>query len=120
MSLLYLRDANGNFVPVPALKGNAYVLTDADKQEIAEQAADMVGVPTKADIGLGNVDNVKQYSASNPPPYPVTSVQGRKGDVYLKLIDLGLEAEAWEFELEDGTTVQKAVAIYTSASEPTE
>lgn len=24
----------------------------------------------KSDIGLGNVDNVKQYSASNPPPYP--------------------------------------------------
>lgn len=25
----------------------------------------------KSDIGLGNVDNVKQYSATNPPPYPV-------------------------------------------------
>jgi hypothetical protein len=24
----------------------------------------------KSDIGLSNVDNVKQYSASNPPPYP--------------------------------------------------
>lgn len=35
----------------------------------------------KSDIGLGNVDNVKQYSASNPPPYPVTSVNGQTGDV---------------------------------------
>jgi hypothetical protein len=35
----------------------------------------------KADIGLGNVDNVQQYSASNPPPYPVTSVNGQTGDV---------------------------------------
>lgn len=34
-----------------------------------------------ADIGLGNVDNVKQYSASNPPPYPVTSVNGQTGAV---------------------------------------
>lgn len=33
------------------------------------------------DIGLGNVDNVQQYSASNPPPYPVTSVNGQTGDV---------------------------------------
>lgn len=24
---------------------------------------------TKSEVGLGNVDNVKQYSASNPPPY---------------------------------------------------
>lgn len=34
-----------------------------------------------ASVGLGNVDNVKQYSASNPPPYPVTSVNGQTGDV---------------------------------------
>ena len=37
--------------------------------------------PTKSDVGLGNVDNVKQYSTSNPPPYPVTSVNGQTGDV---------------------------------------
>ena len=35
----------------------------------------------KTDIGLGNVANVVQYSASNPPPYPVTSVNGQTGDV---------------------------------------
>ena len=35
----------------------------------------------KADIGLGNVANVAQYSASNPPPYPVTSVNGQTGAV---------------------------------------
>ena len=41
-----------------------------------------IKVPTdKSDIGLGNVDNVKQYSASNPPPYPVTSVNGKTGAV---------------------------------------
>ena len=36
---------------------------------------------SKSDVGLGNVDNVKQYSASNPPPYPVTSVNGQTGAV---------------------------------------
>ncbi len=41
-----------------------------------------INVPTdKSDIGLGNVDNVKQYSASNPPPYPVTSVNGQTGAI---------------------------------------
>ena len=35
----------------------------------------------KSDVGLGSVDNVKQYSASNPPPYPVTSVNGHTGAV---------------------------------------
>ena len=44
-----------------------------------------INVPTdKSDIGLGNVDNVKQYSASNPPPYPVTSVNGETGAVTIR------------------------------------
>ena len=38
----------------------------------------------KTDIGLGNVANVTQYSASNPPPYPVTSVNGMTGDVVVQ------------------------------------
>lgn len=37
----------------------------------------------KSDIGLGNVDNIKQYSSNNPPPYPVTSVDGKTGTVDL-------------------------------------
>jgi hypothetical protein len=40
---------------------------------------------SKSDIGLGNVDNVQQYSASNPPPYPVTSVNGSTGAVTLTI-----------------------------------
>ena len=36
---------------------------------------------TKSEVGLGNVDNVQQYSAGNPPPYPVTSVNGSTGAV---------------------------------------
>ena len=36
---------------------------------------------TKTEIGLGSVDNVKQYSVNNPPPYPVTSVNGNTGAV---------------------------------------
>ena len=39
----------------------------------------------KSDVGLGNVDNVKQYSASNPPPYPVTSVNGKTGAVLVNV-----------------------------------
>lgn len=41
----------------------------------------------KTNIGLGNVDNVKQYSASNPPPYPVTSVNGQTGAVTIDIPD---------------------------------
>lgn len=43
----------------------------------------------KSSVGLGNVDNVKQYSASNPPPYPVTSVNNKMGAVTLTASDIG-------------------------------
>ena len=44
-----------------------------------------INVPTdKSDIGLGNVDNVKQYSVTNPPPYPVTSVNGGTGAITIR------------------------------------
>lgn len=43
---------------------------------------------TKTEVGLGSVDNVRQYSASNPPPYPVTSVNGKTGAVTVSSADL--------------------------------
>ena len=43
----------------------------------------------KSDVGLGNVDNVKQYSTSNPPPYPVKSVNSKTGAVTLTASDIG-------------------------------
>ena len=42
---------------------------------------------TKSDVGLGNVDNIRQYSASNPPPYPVNSVNGQTGTVVIDTHD---------------------------------
>ena len=48
-----------------------------------------------ADIGLGNVDNVKQYSSSNPPPYPVKSVNSKTGAVTLTATDVGARPSTW-------------------------
>ena len=49
---------------------------------------------TKSEVGLGNVDNVKQYSASNPPPYPVTKVNNKTGAITLSASDIGALASA--------------------------
>lgn len=43
---------------------------------------------TKTQVGLNNVANVLQYSANNPPPYPVTSVNGQTGAVNLSAVDV--------------------------------
>lgn len=43
---------------------------------------------TKADVGLSNVADERQYSEQNPPPYPVTSINGATGEVVLKLSNL--------------------------------
>jgi hypothetical protein len=44
---------------------------------------------------LGNVDNVRQYSAANPPPYPVTSVNDKTGEVNLNASDVGARPSTW-------------------------
>lgn len=58
MSIIYVKTRDGEFVPINtcinsgADPGGNYVLTDADKEEIAAMAAEMVEIP---DSG-GNVD----------------------------------------------------------------
>ena len=51
----------------------------------------------KSDIGLGSVDNVKQYSASNPPPYPVTSVNGHTGVITIREVPAVTTADNGKF-----------------------
>lgn len=58
---------------ITAIKINGVEQPVVDK--IAELSID------KSTVGLGNLDNVRQYSADNPPPYPVTSVDGLTGAV---------------------------------------
>jgi hypothetical protein len=45
---------------------------------------------------LGNVDNVLQYSAANPPPYPVTSVNNKTGAVTLVIPSKAADVKAEE------------------------
>lgn len=68
-------------VPVTSVNGKTgeVVLTAADVG-----ARPSTWTPSKGDVGLDNVDNVRQYSANNPPPYPVTSVNGQTGAVTLE------------------------------------
>ena len=59
LAILKIRDAEGNVIDIPAIKGNDgkdYVLTDADKREIAEMAAQLVtaAMPTSEDIPSGD------------------------------------------------------------------
>ena len=82
--------------PVSALQAEA--IADAKKAGTdAQSAIDMhiadVSNPhsvTKSQIGLTNVVNERQYSSQNPPPYPVTSVAGKSGDVTLVKADVDL------------------------------
>lgn len=43
---------------------------------------------SKSDVGLSNVANERQYSPDNPPPYPVTSVNGKTGAVTVPSVNV--------------------------------
>ena len=51
----------------------------------------------KSDVGLGSVDNVRQYSATNPPPYPVTSVNGHTGAITVREVPAVTTADNGKF-----------------------
>lgn len=63
---------------------------------------------TKEDVGLGNVANERQYSAENPPPYPVTSVNGETGAVVLTTSSLENDSD-YQTGTQVNSTVNAAV-----------
>lgn len=73
----------------------ALITAADDKIDVHISDTDNPHEVTKAQIGLGNVDNVKQYSSSNPPPYPVTSVNGKTGSVNLDASEVGARPDTW-------------------------
>lgn len=101
---------------IPASDLSQSVQDSLAKANSAVQESPVVSVAGKvgavllnsSDVGLGNVDNIKQYSVSNPPPYPVTSVNGKTGAVVLSASDVGAASTA---ELSsEATTRQNADA----------
>lgn len=77
---------------------NGIVQGDGDGNLSAVETvnADLLDLNPTA-VGLGNVDNVKQYSASNPPPYPVTSVNGKTGAVTISALPTVTTADNGKF-----------------------
>jgi len=79
---------------------------------------------TKSDVGLSNVDNVQQYSANNPPPYPVTSVNNKTGIVTLDASDIGLGSVAntgdSDTPVSGGTTKFTTGGAYTELNKKAE
>ena len=83
----YLTSIPSEYVTETELTAKGYITsyTETDPTVPAWAKADSKPSYSKSEIGLGNVDNVKQYSVNNPPPYPVTSVNGMTGEVNISI-----------------------------------
>lgn len=81
---LKMKFGNGSsrFSDLAYIKASAYDVYDWAKNSSKPSYS-------KSEIGLGNVDNIRQYSASNPPPYPVTSINSKTGNVNITYSDVG-------------------------------
>lgn len=69
-----------------------------------------------SDVGLGNVANEKQYSANNPPPYPVTSVNGKTGAVTLNYDNVGAAASGHVHDTRYYTKTQTDALLIAKSS----
>lgn len=72
---------------------------------------------TKTEIGLDKVDNIKQYSANNPPPYPVTSINGKTGEVVLDADAVGARSSTWMPNASDVGALSINTVIPTKTSQ---
>ena len=64
MSILRIRDANGNVQEILAIKGEDYVLTEADKVEIAGMINEGSGASASVTAHLTNTDNPHSVTAA--------------------------------------------------------
>ena len=96
------------------------MVNKADKTYVDEKIVDLVNsapetLDTLGELALAFEENsdiveilnqaiTEKYSLDNPPPYPVTSVQGKTGAVVLA-------SETWTFTLADGSTITKKVLL---------
>lgn len=84
--------SNGSSKNSPFIKVVAYIKSKLTKSDVGLDNVDNVqqysasNPPTKSDVGLENVDNIRQYSVDNPPPYPVLSVNGQTGNANVPTI----------------------------------
>ena len=72
---------------------------------------------TKTEIGLDKVDNIKQYSVNNPPPYPVTSINGKTGEVVLDADAVGARSSTWMPNASDVGALSINTVIPTKTSQ---
>ena len=55
MSIIRVRDKNGSIIDIPVIKGNDYILTEVDKENIANKTVDLI---QEAEcIPLGSAEN---------------------------------------------------------------
>ena len=100
MAILYIRDENGKFIPISAIKGDkgdSYVLTDADKREIAEIVAGIINVSSIAD----SADFVTEEQVQKMIENAIANVQnGEDKDAVI----ISFSIEDYQFQAEEGMT----------------
>ena len=104
----------GTNIKVSRSSDGSYTVSAADSGAAVTSVNGRSGAVTlsKSDVGLGNVDDVKQYSASNPPPYPVTSVNGKTGAV-----NIGTYSGCYNLNLTSGKKLYELVSESPFASD---
>lgn len=94
-------------------EGNLKGYVDTSVASMVDSAPETLNTLNELAAALGDDANFaatvaetlgEKYSADNPPPYPVTSVNGQSGAVTFA-------TEEWTFTLSNGSTVTKKVLI---------
>lgn len=122
MAILKIRDAEGNVHEILALRGESYVLTEADKQEIAALVGGVVA-PASLELDdyytkeeIDNFNNNTNNALAQIRNDTANDLLTQLSNYYTKeeIDDKVSEqptTETWTFTLEDGSTVNKTVVL---------
>lgn len=102
--ILQVKDANGNWVEIEALKGSDYVLTDADKREIASMVSAAVAV-SDVPVAVSELENDAGYLTEKQVQKMIENAianiqSGESKDVVI----ISFSIESYQFQAEEGMT----------------
>ena len=98
--ILRVRDENGKFIPISAIKGDSYILTDADKQEIANLVAASINAANLIEQANFVTEEQVQTMITIAIANAVTNVQVEDEEAVI----INFKIEDIQFQAEEGMT----------------
>ena len=105
MAILRIRDADGNIHEIQFIKGSDYVLTNADKQEIASMVSNMISIPSAISLDdYAKTEDIPDVSNFVTEEQVQTMIKNAIANGSVEVVIIDFSIEDFKFQAEEGMT----------------